>query len=111
MANLSLGNPPRKHPEFVRERETAFGQAADARFGYDGLLHAIFVRGGDALSQALWRVVDVGMIDGIVNGVGASVAAGARVLRTLQTGYVRNYALMMLIGAMVVIGALLWGQQ
>jgi NADH-quinone oxidoreductase subunit L len=96
---------------FVRERETAFGQAADARFGYDGVLHAIFVRGGDALSQALWRIVDVGIIDGIVNGVGAAVAAGARMMRTLQTGYVRNYALMMLIGAMVVIGALLWGQQ
>jgi NADH-quinone oxidoreductase subunit L len=56
----------------------------------------------------LWSVVDVGIIDRLVNGVGRAVDGGARVLRVMQTGYVRNYALEMLAGATVVVIAFLW---
>jgi NADH-quinone oxidoreductase subunit L len=83
-------------------------EVVEARYGYDGLLHLIFVRGGSALATMLWTVVDVGIIDGIVNGVAGAVNVGARALRTLQTGYVRNYALEMLAGATVVVIAFLW---
>jgi NADH-quinone oxidoreductase subunit L len=89
---------------FIRAQRTALGELIAARFGYDGLLYAIFVRGGWALAQALWEFVDVRIIDGIVNGVGwltAQISAG---LRRLQTGYVRNYALVLLIGAILVMG-------
>ena len=47
------------------------------------------------------------MIDGIVNGVGRAVAAWGAGLRRLQTGYVVNYALTMLAGAVVVVAFLL----
>jgi NADH-quinone oxidoreductase subunit L len=51
---------------------------------------------------------DLGVIDGAVNGVGALVmGAGAR-LRRLQTGFVMNYALTMLIGVVALLGLLLW---
>ena len=36
--------------------------------------------------QGLWRAVDVGFIDGAVNGVGTIVRAGAARLRLMQTG-------------------------
>jgi NADH-quinone oxidoreductase subunit L len=51
--------------------------------------------------------LDLGVIDGIVNLVGRSVVRGATALRQLQTGYVVNYALTMLVGAVVLVGYLL----
>jgi len=56
-----------------------------------------------ALSVVLARVFDLGVIDGIVNGVGRAVMAGGAGLRRLQTGYVVNYALTMLAGAVVLV--------
>jgi len=89
---------------FYGAQRTPVGEVLDARFGYDGLLYAIFVRGGSALAQALWAFVDVVLIDGVVNGVGYLIAQISGALRLLQTGYVRSYALMMLLGAVLVIG-------
>jgi NADH-quinone oxidoreductase subunit L len=51
--------------------------------------------------------LDLGVIDGIVNLVGRSVVRWATALRQLQTGYVVNYALTMLVGAVVLVGYLL----
>ena len=49
---------------------------------------------------------DLGVIDGIVNGVGSMVVGWARVLRRVQTGFVMNYALGMLLGALAVVAFL-----
>jgi NADH-quinone oxidoreductase subunit L len=59
-----------------------------------------------ALSSLLGRV-DLGVVDGAVNGVGRGVMAWAASLRRVQTGYVVNYALTMLVGAVVLAGFLL----
>jgi NADH-quinone oxidoreductase subunit L len=56
-----------------------------------------------AASVFLARVFDLGVVDGIVNGVGRVVSWGAAELRRLQTGYVVNYALTMLAGAVIFI--------
>ena len=54
--------------------------------------------------EGLWRIFDLGVIDGIVNGLGrGAVAVGGRV-RYLQPGFVRSYAAIILLGALVVIG-------
>jgi NADH-quinone oxidoreductase subunit L len=55
----------------------------------------------------LARTFDLGVIDGLVNLIGRSMVAWAASLRRLQTGYVVNYALTMLAGAVVLIGFLL----
>jgi NADH-quinone oxidoreductase subunit L len=60
-----------------------------------------------ALCGFLARIFDVRVVDGAVNGVGRVVVAWAGSLRRLQTGYVVNYALTMLAGAVVVAGFLL----
>jgi NADH-quinone oxidoreductase subunit L len=54
--------------------------------------------------EGLWKLFDVGVIDGIVNGLGRSVAEIGRVVRYLQTGYVRGYAAIILLGALAAIG-------
>ena len=70
---------------------------------YEGTLHLIFVRGGDAFANVLYRFVDRGLIDRAVDGVGDFTNFLADNLRTLQTGFVRNYALLMLAGAVFVV--------
>ncbi len=54
-----------------------------------------------AAAVFLARVFDLGVVDGVVNGIGRVVAWGASELRRLQTGYVVNYALTMLAGAVI----------
>ncbi len=52
----------------------------------------------------LWRIVDVKIIDGFVNGVARAFGALAGALRYTQTGFARSYAAIILLGAIVVIG-------
>ena len=57
---------------------------------------------------ALWKGVDVGLIDGTVNGVGALVRAGSSSLRRVQSGSVRTYAASLFLGAALILGWYLW---
>lgn len=50
---------------------------------------------------------DRGVIDGAVNGVARVVQWGASKLRRAQTGYVRNYALGIAVGAFILVGLFL----
>ncbi len=54
--------------------------------------------------EGLWKIFDLGVIDGIVNGLGRVVTYLARVVRYLQIGFVRGYAAIILAGALIIIG-------
>jgi NADH-quinone oxidoreductase subunit L len=54
-------------------------------------------------TELLWKGVDVGIIDGSVNGVGARVYGWARVLKFVQNGLVRSYAAWILLGAILIL--------
>ena len=56
----------------------------------------------------LWRGVDAGLIDGTVNGVGLVVRGWSAVLRRLQTGSVRAYAMSLFVGVVTIVGYYLW---
>ncbi len=60
-----------------------------------------------ALSVFCARIIDAGIIDGLVNLAGRVVVLFAAGFRRLQTGYIVNYALTMLAGAVLVIVFLL----
>jgi NADH-quinone oxidoreductase subunit L len=66
----------------------------------------LFMRPGQKLTQLLVKT-DESVIDGAVRAVGTSALGSARGMRKLQTGYVRNYALLILIGALVTLFAAL----
>ena len=66
----------------------------------------LFMRPGQKLTQLLVKS-DESVIDGAVRAVGSSALGSARGMRKLQTGYVRNYALLILIGALVALLAAL----
>jgi NADH-quinone oxidoreductase subunit L len=53
--------------------------------------------------SVLWRGVDVGIIDGIVNGIGRRARNIGGGLKRLQSGYIRSYAAWVVFGSIVVI--------
>ena len=93
--------------ERVGEPRTALRALLLNAYYVDAVYDRAIVRPLLALSVGLARVFDLGVIDGIVNGVGRAVMAGGAGLRRLQTGYVVNYALTMLAGAVVLVAFLL----
>jgi NADH-quinone oxidoreductase subunit L len=72
----------------------------------DAFNEVVFEKPGNWLTRALVYVDSKG-VDGVVNGLAALVGGGSGRLRRLQTGFVRSYALSMLLGGVLVLGALL----
>ncbi len=58
--------------------------------------------------QALWKVIDVRLIDGAVNAVAETVGSGGDLLRRVQSGSVRAYAASLLFGVVMILGYYLW---
>lgn len=54
--------------------------------------------------EGLWKLFDVGVIDGLLHSLGDAVTEAGRFLRHLQAGFVRGYAAIILLGALAVIG-------
>ncbi|HSB41430.1 MAG TPA: NADH-quinone oxidoreductase subunit L [Methylomirabilota bacterium] len=77
------------------------------KYYVDELYDLLFVRPIYRLSLWLARVFDPEVLDGAVNGTATAVLAWARGLRRVQTGFVMNYALGVLLGAVAVVAYLL----
>ena len=60
-------------------------------------------RGFNAIGSLLSRPFDLGIIDGVVNGVGRVVRGTSGVLRRSQTGYIRVYAIALMVGVVAVV--------
>jgi len=79
------------------------------KYFVDELYDEVVVQPVKATStRLLWRGVDAGFIDGIVNGVGLVVRGWSAVLRRLQTGSVRAYAMSLFVGVVMIVGYYLW---
>ena len=68
----------------------------------DAANEAIFMRPGQALTKTL-IAVDEKVIDGAVHGVGAMAIGSGAGLRKTQTGYVRSYSALILVGAAAIV--------
>ena len=54
--------------------------------------------------QFVASALDGGVVDGAVNGAGRLVRGTGSKVRNLQTGFVRSYALALLVGVVIVVG-------
>jgi NADH-quinone oxidoreductase subunit L len=70
---------------------------------FDELYDVIFVRPTFWLGNALWKIGDIGIINGIIDGTAAGVWLGAQRVVKLQTGYIYHYAFAMLVGLALLI--------
>ena len=88
---------PAGNPVTVAARKDLYGDAIN-----EGLL----MRPGQWLTR-LSVFFDNRGVDGLVNTVAATFGGTSGRMRRLQTGFVRSYALSMLVGAVLLVGALL----
>ena len=70
---------------------------------YEAVIVKPLVNGSRAL---LWRVVDAGLIDGTVNGIGARSIGLGGLLKLFQSGNIRSYATWVVFGSVILVIAL-----
>src|SRR5579875_199705 len=74
------------------------------KYWIDELYGLVFTRPLAAFSRVvLWRIVDVGMIDGTVNGIATFARGVGSGLRRQESGNIRSYASWVGLGAVVVV--------
>jgi NADH-quinone oxidoreductase subunit L len=66
-----------------------------------GIVHPIY-----NLAVTLWNGFDVGVIDRLVNGVASFVRLDGEFFSYFQTGYVRTYALWVVLGTLIILWSL-----
>ncbi|WP_395142605.1 NADH-quinone oxidoreductase subunit L [Armatimonas sp.] len=93
-----------------KQRQSAWYQLVYNKWRIDELYDDVFVRPGRQLATWLWRVADLRGVDGLVQGVGNGITGLSNVLSRAQNGYVRSYALTMLLGVVIVVLTSLLGR-
>jgi NADH-quinone oxidoreductase subunit L len=88
---------PAGSPVTVAARKDLYGDAVN---------ESLLMRPGQWLTR-LSVFFDNRGVDGLVNTIAATFGGSSGRLRKLQTGFVRSYALSMLVGAVLLVGALL----
>ena len=73
--------------------------------GQDVVNEALFMRPGQILTEGV-VVIDDKVVDGAVRGIGAMTVGSGATLRRTQSGYVRSYAALILLGALVLLAAI-----
>jgi NADH-quinone oxidoreductase subunit L len=87
-------------------RASLLTRAARRDLLQDDFNHVVLVKPGEYLTRGL-VYLDHSGVDGVVNGVAASVGGLSGRMRRLQNGYVRSYAVSMLGGTAVLVAATL----
>jgi NADH-quinone oxidoreductase subunit L len=78
----------------------------DWRFWHDWVHDTIIADSFKAWAMIFNRSIDQNVVDGAVNGIAELVGGGSEGLRKVQTGYVRNYALAVALGVVVILAFL-----
>lgn len=89
----------------IRKQMAPLVRILDNKYGFDAFNQKFIAGGSVKLGQMLWKWSDSKLIDGmIVNGSAKVVNAVSRMFRSLQSGYVYHYALVMVVSVIVFIG-------
>jgi NADH-quinone oxidoreductase subunit L len=85
---------------------SVFTKAARKDLYQDSFNEAVLMRPGQGLTNTLVKT-DYNVIDGVVRGVGWTLGTLSGAARTIQNGYVRTYALVMVLGTLALV-ATVW---
>jgi NADH-quinone oxidoreductase subunit L len=97
-----IKNPER--PKRLAIKLSAAYQLILHKYYIDEVYDYLVVKPLYIISLIFWKVFDVGVIDGSINGMARFFGSLSQRLRLFQTGYVRNYALVLLIGVVALLG-------
>jgi NADH-quinone oxidoreductase subunit L len=73
------------------------------KFYLDQIYRVLVVIPFHGIATVFAQVIDKNGIDAVVNGIGSTVRAASSSLRDIQTGFVRSYGLVMLLGVAVLV--------
>ena len=99
---LAYNRPPERWRLFEESFEPLWG-AWEQAYGVDDLYGTVLVAPGRRLAEVSAFDFDARVVDGAVNGVGRLVRDIGEWARPLQTGFVRNYGVLFLGGALIVV--------
>ena len=78
------------------------------KYFVDEIYSALIVRPVIYISLFCWKIVDVILIDGTINGVATIYGDISQTARASQTGRVRTYATLFLAGAVAIVAWFIW---
>ncbi|VFM95756.1 MAG: NADH dehydrogenase subunit L [Candidatus Kentron sp. G] len=91
-------------PETISRRLRIFHWTLLNNYGFDALYQRLFAGGTRGMGWLLWRVGDMGLIDGLlVNGSARTVGRASGIVRHVQTGLLYHYAFAMIIGVLLLL--------
>lgn len=95
--------PPRLAARFPRAYRLLFN-----KYYVDEIYEAAFVRTTVRGSEAIYDHFDLKVIDGAVNGTATATGFFGKILSLFQSGLIKDYALVFLIGVIIFLGILLF---
>ncbi|MCL5674155.1 MAG: NADH-quinone oxidoreductase subunit L [Candidatus Omnitrophica bacterium] len=94
-------------PESMKKKAAGLYKLLLNKYFVDEIYERIFVLPGRKLSSFFADVFDAKYIDGAVNETGKWIKTNSEQWRKIHTGYLRNYALIILIGGILLLGFLM----
>ncbi len=96
-------------PERISGRMAVSYQILLNKYYIDEIYNILVVQPVKLISTyLLWKLFDAALIDGLVNLTGRATRGAGRLAARLQNGYAQVYAVSFLLGAALILGALLW---
>jgi NADH-quinone oxidoreductase subunit L len=90
---------------FQRQPLMQMPRLLENKYYVDEIYDATLIRPIEAGSrEGLWKILDIGVIDGLLHTIGEAITEMGRLARYLQAGFVRGYAAIILLGALILIG-------
>jgi len=89
----------------IKKKLAPINRILENKYGFDAFNQKYIAGGSVKLGEALWKWSDSKFIDGmIVNGSAKVINMFSKFIRSMQSGYVYHYALVMVISVVVFIG-------
>jgi NADH-quinone oxidoreductase subunit L len=85
------------------EKQGGFVKVLAHKYYVDELYDTIIVKPADWFSGIIYRFLELGFIDGIVNGTGRAATVTGKTVRKLQTGHIGFYLFAMVAGVIILI--------
>ncbi len=98
-------------PEQMAYRCNMFHKILLDKYGFDRFNDWFFAGGTRKIGNSFWKIGDIKIIEGIVNGLAKMVIWLSSLIRHTQTGLLYHYAFAMILGLAVLLGIFVFGAK
>jgi NADH-quinone oxidoreductase subunit L len=89
-------------PEKLANAAKPFYQLSLNKWYFDEIYEFILVKPTKKIGDFLWRIIDIKFVDGVPNGAAIFCKFMSGKISKLQSGYIFNYALWMILGVIAI---------